>query len=51
MKKQWQSPALEVLDVKMTMASTVHGPKTDEAYVEGKYADPNDPDSLNRFTS
>ncbi|WP_191561455.1 paeninodin family lasso peptide [Metabacillus idriensis] len=51
MKKEWQAPTLEVLDVKMTMASTVWGPLTDEAYVPGTPADPNDPGTWKRFES
>lgn len=51
MKKAWNAPVLEVLDVKMTMASTVHGPYTDEAYVPGKPVDPKDPGTWDRFTS
>ena len=50
MKKQWQNPTLEVLDIKMTMASTVNGPYTDEAYVPGQAVDPSAP-AYNRFTS
>ncbi|MCS7461009.1 paeninodin family lasso peptide [Paenibacillus doosanensis] len=44
-KKEWQQPKLEVLDVKQTMASTHNGPLTDEAYIPGRNSD--DP----RFTS
>ncbi|QNG58490.1 paeninodin family lasso peptide [Bacillus sp. UMB0893] len=51
MKKEWQAPVLEVLDVKMTMASTVHGPYTDEAYVPGTPVDPNNQGTWKRFTS
>jgi hypothetical protein len=51
MKKAWNAPVLEVLDVKMTMASTVVGPYTDEAYVPGKEVDPNNPKTWDRFTS
>lgn len=51
MKKEWEIPKLEMLDVKMTMASTVFGPYTDEAYVPGKPKDPNNPGTWNRFTS
>ncbi|MEH7416933.1 paeninodin family lasso peptide [Neobacillus drentensis] len=51
MKKEWNQPVLEVLDVKMTMASTVWGPYTDEAYVPGKAVDPKDPGTWRRFTS
>jgi hypothetical protein len=50
MKKDWQKPVLEVLDVSMTMASTVHGPYTDEAYKPGEAVDPSAP-AYNRFTS
>ncbi|MDQ0063394.1 paeninodin family lasso peptide [Paenibacillus harenae] len=38
-KKEWQAPALEVLDVNQTMASTTNGPLTDEAYVPGKWSE------------
>ncbi len=38
-KKEWNKPVLEVLDVSMTMASSVDGPLTDEAYVPGERAD------------
>ena len=51
MKKQWQKPVVEVLDVKMTMASTVWGPYTDEAYVPGKEVDKDNPGTWKRFTS
>lgn len=51
MKKAWQKPVLEVLDVKMTMASTVYGPYTDEAYVPGTPVDPNNPGTWKRFES
>ncbi|MDC2864530.1 paeninodin family lasso peptide [Bacillus sp. NPDC077411] len=51
MKKEWQQPVLEVLDVNMTMASTVYGPYTDEAYNPGHPVDPKDPNTWNRFTS
>lgn len=51
MKKIWQEPKLEILDVNMTMASTVWGPYTDEAYVPGKEVDPNDPGTWKRFES
>lgn len=51
MKKQWQKPVLEALDVNMTMASTVYGPYTDEAYVPGTPVDPNNPGTWDRFTS
>lgn len=51
MKKAWKAPVLEVLDVKMTMASTVWGPYTDEAYVPGEDVDPNDQKTWKRFTS
>lgn len=51
MKKSWQQPILEVLDVKMTMASTVTGPYTDEAYVPGEDVDPDNPMTWRRFTS
>lgn len=45
MKKEWQKPELEVLEVSQTMASTTSGPYTDEAYVPGQWS--TDP----RFTS
>ncbi|WP_282937470.1 paeninodin family lasso peptide [Paenibacillus sp. RC67] len=51
MKKVWQKPVLEVLDVNQTMASTVVGSFTDEAYVPGKPADPNNPNTWKRFNS
>ncbi|MDQ0256587.1 hypothetical protein J2S74_004009 [Evansella vedderi] len=51
MKKQWQKPELQALDVTHTMASTVWGPYTDEAYVPGENVDPNDPGTWDRFTS
>ncbi|MFC5773370.1 paeninodin family lasso peptide [Ectobacillus antri] len=51
MKKAWQQPTLEVLDVNMTMASTVTGPYTDEAYVPGKAVDEKNPATWKRFTS
>lgn len=51
MKKAWQQPVLEVLDVKMTMASTVWGDFTDEAYVPGTAVDPNNPGTWKRFES
>lgn len=51
MKKAWCEPKLEILNVKLTMASTVHGPYTDEAYVPGVPVDPNDPGTWSRFTS
>lgn len=51
MKKAWQQPVLEGLDVKMTMASTVWGPYTDEAYVPGEEVDKDNPGTWNRFTS
>lgn len=51
MKKMWESPVVEVLTIKQTMASTVHGPYTDEAYVPGVDKDPNDPGTWNRFSS
>jgi hypothetical protein len=51
MKKEWKQPALEVLDVNMTMASTVYGPYTDEAYHPGNPVDPNNPGTWRRFTS
>lgn len=50
MKKEWNVPVLEVLNVKMTMASTVTGPYTDEAYVPGQSVDDLPPDTY-RFTS
>lgn len=50
MKKAWNAPVLEVLDVKMTMASTVNGPYTDEAYIPGQAVDPTAP-AYHRFTS
>jgi hypothetical protein len=49
--KKWEKPELEILDVKMTMASTVYGPLTDEAYVPGKAVDPSNPKTWRRFTS
>jgi hypothetical protein len=51
MKKAWSAPIVEVLDVKKTMASSVWGPYTDEAYVPGKEVDPNNPGTWKRFTS
>jgi hypothetical protein len=51
MKKVWKQPELEVLDVKMTMASTVFGPYTDEAYVPGQAVDMKNPETWKRFTS
>lgn len=51
MKKQWMKPNLEVLDVKMTMASSITGPYTDEAYVPGNPVDPNNKETWKRFTS
>ncbi|WP_216829028.1 paeninodin family lasso peptide [Alkalihalobacterium elongatum] len=51
MKKQWCKPELEVLNVNETMASTVWGPYTDEAYVPGEEVDKEDPGTWNRFTS
>ena len=51
MKKEWKQPVLEVLDVKMTMASTVYGPYTDEAYEPGTPVDKTNPSTWNRFTS
>jgi hypothetical protein len=51
MKKEWKKPVLEALEVKATMASTVYGPYTDEAYVPGESVDPNDRGTWNRFTS
>lgn len=50
MKKEWVELKVEVLDVSKTMASTVFGPYTDEAYVPGQAVDPKDPDTW-RFTS
>lgn len=38
-KKEWQKPELEMLEVHRTMASSVDGPYTDEAYVPGEEAD------------
>jgi hypothetical protein len=49
--KKWQKPTLEILDVNKTMASTVTGPYTDEAYVPGQEADPDNPKTWERFTS
>lgn len=51
MKKAWSKPAIEILNVNLTMASTVYGPYTDEAYVPGEDVDPNDPGTWKRFTS
>ncbi|MDE5413809.1 paeninodin family lasso peptide [Alkalihalobacterium chitinilyticum] len=51
MKREWKKPELEVLNVSETMASTVYGPYTDEAYVPGESVDPNDPETWDRFTS
>jgi len=51
MKKEWQIPVLETLDITMTMASTVYGPYTDEAYVPGKDVDKDNPGTWKRFTS
>ncbi|WP_342432760.1 paeninodin family lasso peptide [Neobacillus sp. FSL H8-0543] len=34
MKKEWQNPVLEVLDVNMTMASTEQGDFTDASFPE-----------------
>ncbi len=51
MKKTWEAPALETLNVKMTMASTVYGEFTDEAYVPGNPADPSNPSTWQRFES
>lgn len=39
MKKVWEKPELEVLDVKQTFASTNNGPYTDEAYVPGQWSE------------
>ena len=39
MKKVWEKPVLEVLNINMTMASTFNGPFTDEAYVPGQGSD------------
>jgi len=50
MKKEWNNPKLEVLDVNMTSASTVTGPYTDEAYVPGVSVDDLPPNTY-RFTS
>ncbi|MEB3100763.1 paeninodin family lasso peptide [Ferviditalea candida] len=50
MKKAWQKPELEVLHVNMTMASTVTGPYTDEAYIPGHTVDDSAP-AYYRFTS
>jgi hypothetical protein len=35
MKKEWQTPALEVLDINMTMAASLEG-WHDEAYVDNQ---------------
>jgi hypothetical protein len=35
MKKEWQKPVLEVLDVNMTMASTNNHTKLDKNYPAG----------------
>ncbi|MHA7139540.1 paeninodin family lasso peptide [Rossellomorea arthrocnemi] len=51
MKKVWNKPTIEALDIKMTMASTVWGPYTDEAYVPGEDVDKDDPKTWDRFTS
>ncbi|WJH32300.1 paeninodin family lasso peptide [Paenibacillus sp. CC-CFT747] len=45
MKKEWKKPALEVLEVQATAASTTNGPFTDEAYIPGQWS------SSPRFTS
>ncbi|MFC0560080.1 paeninodin family lasso peptide [Halalkalibacter alkalisediminis] len=50
MKQTWKKPVLEELKVNMTMASTVNGPYTDEAYVPGERVDASAP-AYNRFTS
>lgn len=50
MKQQWKQPKLEELNIHLTMASTVEGPYTDEAYVPGEAVDPTAP-AYNRFTS
>lgn len=39
MKKVWEKPVLEVLNINMTMASTKNGPFVDEAYVPGQYSE------------
>ncbi|SFL15867.1 hypothetical protein SAMN03159341_103537 [Paenibacillus sp. 1_12] len=44
-RKEWKKPALEMLDVQMTEASTTDGPETDEAYIAGIRS------KLPRFTS
>ncbi|WP_153017290.1 paeninodin family lasso peptide [Alkalihalobacillus trypoxylicola] len=51
MKKVWEKPKLEQLAVQKTMASTVIGPYTDEAYVPGEGVDGNDSGTWDRFTS
>lgn len=50
MKRQWKQPQLEELNIQQTMASTVNGPLTDEAYIPGETVDPTAP-AYNRFTS
>lgn len=50
MKKGWKKLELEVLKVSQTMASTVNGPYTDEAYIPGESVDPEAP-AYHRFTS
>ncbi|WP_142247964.1 paeninodin family lasso peptide [Alkalihalobacterium alkalinitrilicum] len=50
MKREWKKPELEVLEVTDTMASTVNGPYTDEAYVPGVPVEDQRPD-IHRFTS
>ena len=51
MRKLWENPVLEVLTIEKTMASTVYGPYTDEAYVPGVEVDKNDPGTWDRFVS
>lgn len=51
MKKAWKEPQLQDLLVKETMASTIIGPFTDEAYDPGTPADPDNPGTWKRFTS
>ncbi|WP_368657356.1 paeninodin family lasso peptide [Metabacillus halosaccharovorans] len=51
MKNTWKRPTLEVLDVNMTMASTVFGPYTDEAFNPGNPVDPENPGTWKRFDS
>jgi hypothetical protein len=51
MKKNWNNPKFDVLNVENTLASTVHGPYTDEAYVPGEPVDEDDPGTWRRFTS